>query len=100
MTQDEREYIASRIDAGAHLVPEYMIGPVKRYILDGIPPGSFLTAVVSNDLREAFACADDDNARNMHGWVRFFYNYAPTGCWGSPENFREWMARARERIEQ
>ena len=85
-----------RIDEGAHLIPFYMLGAVKRYILQGIPPGSFLTAVISNDLREAFARADDENAAAMQGWVRFFYNYAPSGCWGSPERYSNWLAKFRE----
>ena len=86
----DTEYMAERIDAGIHLIPGHMAGAVKRYILQGIPPGSFLTAVLCNDLREAFARADDENAAAMHGWVKFFYNYAPTGCWGSPENYSAW----------
>lgn len=91
MTQDT--YPLDRIAEGAHLIPDYMIGAVRRYILQGIPPGSFLTAVVCNDLREAFARADDVNAQHMHGWVRFFYNYAPSGCWGSPERYNNWLAK-------
>lgn len=85
-----------RVDEGAYLIPAYMVGAAKRYILQGIPPGSFLTAVISNDLREAFARADDDNAAAMHGWVRFFFNYAPSGCWGSPERYSNWLAKFRE----
>lgn len=93
---EQNEYNAQRIEAGAHLIPEYMIGAVSRYILNGIPPGSFLTAVISNDLREAFGRADDINAANMHGWVKFFYNYAPSGCWGSPEAYSSWLGSFRE----
>ena len=75
-----------------------MVGPVKLYILKGFPPGSFLTAVLCNDLREAFACADDENAAAMRDWVRFFYNCAPAGCWGSPDRFQAWMAARREPV--
>lgn len=85
-----------RIGEGAHLIPPYMVDAVKRYIINGIQPGSFLTAVLSNDLREAFARADDENAAHMHNWVKFFYNYAPSGCWGSPEKVQAWMARAQQ----
>jgi hypothetical protein len=89
-------YPLNRIVEGAHLIPSHMIGAVKRYILQGIPPGSFLTAVLCNDLRAAFAQADDDNAAAMQGWVRFFYNYAPSGCWGSTENYHNWLAKFRK----
>jgi hypothetical protein len=99
MNAAEREYAASRIEDGARYLPDYMVGAVKRYILHGIPPGSFLSAVICNDLREAFARADDENAENMRQWVQFFYNYAPSGCWGSPEKFSAWMAHAQQEIE-
>lgn len=92
---EQSDYNAERIDAGAHLIPEYMLGAARRYILQGIPPGSFLTAVICNDLREAFANADDTNAAMMQGWVRFFYNYAPSGCWGSPEAYSDWLKSFR-----
>lgn len=92
MTQDEIKYISERMDAGASLLPEHMIGAVKRYVLNRIPPGSFLSAVICNDLREAVGRADDENARSLSNWVRFFYNYTPSGCWGSPDNFRRWLS--------
>lgn len=59
-----------RIDEGAHLIPDYMVGAARRYIMNGIPPGSFLTSVICNDLREAVANADDENAARLQGWVR------------------------------
>lgn len=96
MTDELFDFLESRLDEGAHLIPDHMLGGVKRYVLRGIPPGSFLTAVICNDLKQAFACADDDNAAAMQNWVRFFYNYTPSGCWGSPEHYRDW---ARERLE-
>ena len=43
------------------LIPEYMIGSLRRYIENGIEPGSFLSAVLCNDLRGACECADDTN---------------------------------------
>lgn len=87
----DRDYIAERINAGAHLIPGHMVGAVRRYILDGIPPGSFLTAVICNDLFGAVACADEENLVALASWVRFFYNYAPTGCYGSRENMANWI---------
>ena len=91
-----REHIAAMIEEGRDLVPEHMWGAVERYLLDGIPPGHFLTAVLSNDLTEAFARADDGNAARMHDWVRFFYCYAPRGSWGSPAKVSAWLAQFAE----
>ena len=88
---EQESYIAARLDLGRDIIPGHMFGAAKRYIMHGIPPGSFLTAVICNDLREAFARADDENVAAIHGWVKFFYNYAPSGCWGSPDAYREWI---------
>lgn len=90
------DFIEERIDEGAaRYLPAHMHGAVKRYVMHGIPPGSFLTAVICNDLREAFARADDENAAAMQNWVRFFYNSTPSGCWGSPEAFADWSKARR-----
>jgi len=94
----DTRHIESQIDAGAHLIPYYMIGAVKRYIINGNGPGSFLTAVICNNLRDAVNCGDEDNQRALAGWVKFFYNYTPSACWGSPDAYREWQtARQAER---
>ena len=72
-------------------IPERMRGGIVRYILDGVEPGHFLSAVLTNDLTGAFGRADDENVRLIGDYIKFFYNYAPSGCWRSPENFKEWL---------
>lgn len=54
------------------------------------PPGSFLYAILTNNLKEAFAQADEENERDMQEIVAYCYNYLPCNCWGSPENVEEW----------
>lgn len=78
---------------GMDKLPAHMRGGILRYIEQGIPPGSFLTAVLCNDLKEAFGRADDENTAAMREWVFYLYNYAPTGCWGSPDKFSAWIER-------
>jgi hypothetical protein len=63
----------------------------RRYVERGIPGGSFFTAVVSNDLMEAFKKADDENTAAMRDWCMWLYNEAPIGCFGSPERVSEWI---------
>lgn len=87
----DREQIQEMIQQGQHLIPPYMFGGIKRYMLDRIPPGHFLTALLSNDLMEAFARADDENSTNMRRYVQFLYNYAPCGSYGSPAAFNAWL---------
>jgi len=73
------------------IVPRHMRGAVERYVLHGIPPGSFLSAVVSFDLDGAARAADEINARKLLDWVGFFNNYAPGNCYGSPERLKDWI---------
>jgi len=54
--------------------------------------GHFLTAVVCNDLKEAISRADEASRNHLYQIVFFFYNYAPSMCWGSPEKFKAWMS--------
>ena len=68
-----------------------MMGAIQRYIEQGISPGHFLTAVIDNNLSEAVARAADENLRNLPAFVAYFYNEAPSQCWGSREKRRAWM---------
>lgn len=74
------------------LIPEHMRDGMRRYIENGIKPGSFQVAVLSNDLMEAFKRADDVNATAMQNYARFLYNHAPCGCFGSPAHVTDWIA--------
>jgi hypothetical protein len=79
------------VKANWALIPDSMIGGLRRWIENGIPPGHFLTAVLTNDLREAVKRADDTNINRLPDYVKFLHNYAPSGCWGSVENFMRWL---------
>lgn len=75
----------------AQKVPEHKLGALNRYIENGIRPGSFLTAVLSNDLMQAFKQADDLNIANMFAIVKHLYNEIPIAAWGSYEKVRAWI---------
>lgn len=85
-----REHYSNRIEEGSHLIPRYMFDGIKYYILDGRPTGSFLYALLSNDLFAAVERADDINQGYIVNWVKFLFNYAPAGCYGSPEKVLHW----------
>lgn len=72
-------------------VREDMIGALERYVTQRISPGGFLTAVLSNDLREAQGRADDYNARTLNAIVGLCYTGLPSECWGSSERVRNWL---------
>lgn len=77
---------------GLRLLPDHMHGAVERYIDNGIPPGSFVRAVMENDLMGAFGRADAINLGAMLDWANFVYNHAPSICHGSPAAVAEWIA--------
>lgn len=71
-------------------VPSHLHGGIERYIKYGIPPGSFITAVIENNLVEALGQADAYSRAGLFEVVSWFYNYAPSPCWGSPQKMKEW----------
>lgn len=73
-------------------LPEHMQEGARRYIENGIPGGSFLHAVLSNNFVEAFAKADRINSAVMKTWAEWLYNECPLSAWGSEENVAEWCA--------
>jgi len=80
-------------------IPDRMMGAVRRYIDDRRHPGDFLTAVICNDLSEAVSRADDENMRNLPAYVGYFYNEAPSQCWGNKGKMDEWLTRENENLE-
>ena len=73
-------------------IPKNLRGGIRRYVDFGIPPGGFLTAVISNDLRECFHTGTEKSLAALENIVAWFYLYAPAGCWGSPEAMRRWLS--------
>ena len=74
-----------------HLMPS-----LRRYIDLHCPPGGFLHAVLSNDLKEAIARADEQNMGLLPILATWLYNEAPGGCWGSAERVRNWLNSAAD----
>jgi hypothetical protein len=69
---------------------EHIHAALIRYIQDGINPGGFLTAVLSNDLNYAVLNADEDNFLSLQYLCKWLYNYAPKDCYGSPDKVKKW----------
>lgn len=77
----------------AKWVPAHMRAGIARYVIFGTLPGSFLRAVLENDLMEAGRKGDDENRRRLFDYVMFLVNYAPGGCYGSPEAMQAWARK-------
>ncbi len=81
MSQNEIDYSG---------LPEHMRAGTRRWIEEGIIPGDFLQAVITNDLKEAVFRADGINIHLIVEWVQFFVWKAPSGSQGSPVHMKEW----------
>lgn len=71
-------------------IPKRMMPGLLRWVQLGVRPGSFLSAVIANDLRRAVAHADDENINLLPAYVKWLHNYAPSVCWGSPKALKDW----------
>ena len=58
---------------------------LNDYITNGWQPGSFLVAVLSNDLFDAISLADDDSRRNLSKIVDWVDNNVPSNLYGTRE---------------
>lgn len=77
-------------------IPESMMGGLERYVTQGIRPGSFLQAVIANDLIDACGRADPENLANLPAFVAWLENEAPRGSYGSREAMEGWISRGQE----
>lgn len=81
--------------------PEHLAESLRAYLEHGRPLGSFLEAVVSNDLIDAVARADSVNMRLLPEIVAFVYTHFPARgvCHGSREIYATWVARHARALE-
>lgn len=75
---------------GYDVLPYHTQSELRRYVEEGYMPGSFLTAVLCNDLFKAVAHADSSNIATLDDLVKFIYNRVDSRAWGSAQRMREW----------
>ena len=78
-----------------YVIPARMMGGMQRYFEHGLSPGSFLMAVLCNDLVGAAYAADDENLSALPAYAAYLYNEAPSGSWGSRTAVTHWMSVKR-----
>lgn len=64
---------------------------IYNYLMYGIPPGAFTTALLENDLFKAALTADETNAEGLAYIVRSMGKFMPVIAWGSPEKVDNWL---------
>jgi len=72
-------------------IPPLILESMQAYVEHKQPVGSFLEAVLTNNLKEAVARADPECEAALGDIVMWFYWEAPSTCWGSVEKVRAWL---------
>ena len=65
--------------------PEDIVEDLTRYRDHGVPVGTFLRAVLCNDLAEAFGKADVSNCEALGHIIAWVYANMPAGVWHNAE---------------
>ena len=73
--------------------PENVKKSIDLYVQGGVPTGSFLRAVLENNLSDSIGAADSSNLEALPHIVAYLYNDAPSIAWGSPQKVTAWLAR-------
>lgn len=74
-------------------VPPEIIESLERYVNDKLQTGSFLHAVLENNLTEALGRADHKNIVCIWAIMNYVYNELPSVCWGNPDKVKAWLLR-------
>lgn len=89
-----KERTASLLDRNPDItVGIAIINSLDRYVEHRIPTGSFLQAVLENNLTGAFSRADSENKANIGSIVAVCYDCLPHPCWGSKEKVENWLSK-------
>lgn len=72
-------------------LPAVASGGLKRYLENRIPTGSFLQAVLENDLYAACRRADLGSRADLPLICAWIITYAPPACYGSTDKVAAWL---------
>lgn len=82
--------VLDKVYYNANDLPPHLRDGMERWIEQGITPGSFLRAVLRNDLKEAVLRADEVSFASLSLIIRWLIIYAPEGSYGSDKVFSQW----------
>ncbi len=74
-------------------IPDGVREALDNWAQRGLPPGHFVTAVLSNNLSDAVGRADHMSMAALPTIVSYVYNEMPSTCWGSIEKMQAWAKR-------
>ena len=71
-------------------IPDYTQETLERYLVYGLRPGGFVSAMLAMDMQAALNSADFQNRKAMHSIGFWIMHNAPPGSWGSYEQIKFW----------
>lgn len=71
--------------------PASIVAAIDRFVEHRIAPGSFVRAVLCNDLAAAFRTGDEDSLRGLEDIMRYIHWEIPGGCHGSESKVKKWL---------
>ena len=75
-------------------LPDMSQEALKNYFLYALPPGSFITSLLSCDpWPEVIVRADHWNKPILGKYLEWLQEYAPPGSWGSQDIVASWLAK-------
>ena len=84
------------IDGMSHL-PDVSQEALKNYFLYALPPGGFLTSLLSNHPWSlVIRRADTWNKPLLGKYLLWLEEFAPAGSWGSEEAVQAWLAKGHD----
>lgn len=91
----ELDYISqSTIDR----MPPAIVEGINMFVWYGCPAGGFLAAVLSNDLKDSVARADEGSMASLHAICQYVYNAVPSACHGSREKYKAHLKKGADRL--
>lgn len=81
-------------------LPSSVASSMREYVLRGVPPGegSFLEALLCNNLEELYKRSDDKNCWTLFDTVNWCHDNLPAQAWGSAEKAAAWCVFIQEYI--
>ena len=75
-------------------LPDMSQEALKNYFLYALPPGSFITSLLSCDpWTDVIARADHWNKPILGKYLQWLQEYAPAGSWGSRDIVEDWLRK-------
>ena len=71
--------------------PASVVASIDRFVEHRIAPGSFVRAVLSNDLAGAFGTADESSLRGLRDIMLYIHWEVPARCHGSESKVQKWL---------